>query len=143
MRRILIKFASASSAALVSLAFIAVLLLFGLREAIGVAVAGLVAALDFIAIIWLATELLEPMRAPKSKVGLGFLLVGKLGFVAIILWAVITKLEVSPVGVVAGIGAAILGFTWGLSRASASKEGQAAIEAEEQRIREELERKGQ
>lgn len=142
MRRVLIKYAATSSAAVVSLLFIVALLLFGMHEAMGVVIGGAIAALDFIGIIYLTSKLLEPSIEPKRKAGAVFLLLGKLAFVAVLLWWVISKAQVSALGTVAGIGAAILGFTWGLSRASASPEGQKAIEAEEQRIRDEMERKG-
>jgi hypothetical protein len=140
LKRVLVKYALFSTAVVLSLAFIAALLLLGLKDAIGVVISGALAAADFVGIIYLTTGLLEPSREPKGKVGLVFLLVGKFGLVFAVFWVVLKWL--SPIGVALGIAAGILGFTWGVAKASSSPEGQAAIEAEERRIEEELNRRG-
>src|SRR5688500_6157534 len=100
MRRVLIKYAATSSAAVVSLLFIVALLLFGMHDAMGVAIGGTIAALDFIGIIYLTSKLLEPSLEPKRKAGAVMLLLGKLAFVAVLLWWVISKAEVSALGTV-------------------------------------------
>ena len=57
-----------------------------------------------------------------------FLTVAKLAVVGFLFWAAMSRMEKGSMGVVVGVGAAIAGFTLGVSQGASSREGQVAME---------------
>lgn len=119
-------------------------LVFGTEHAVGVLIGGILALADGLGIVYLAGALLEP-GSTRSKPVLFILLFLKLGLVGGLLWASLSLLGISGAGLVAGIGAGLGALVLGVSRGTASPEGQRAMEEAEARIRaesEDLEDKG-
>lgn len=106
------------SGALLSLGFVFLLLLFGWQEARNFLATGAIATADFLAIVYIGTELTDPRRPPPGKVALVALLLAKLTLVGAFLWLLITQVGAGPVAVVGGLGTAIIGFTFGMSFAT-------------------------
>ena len=134
MRRVLLKNAALSCAVTIVLALVLALALGSPTDVVATAIGGVLAAADFMAIVWIVTGMLAPEASTPSKVGLGLLMVGKLGFVGALLWSAIVRHGLESFGIPLGIGAGLAGFTWGLLRAQSSPEGQAAMAAEERRL---------
>lgn len=134
MRRVMLKHAAASCALLIVMASIMALALGSPRDALATGIGGALASLDFMAIIWIVSGLLSPETTSKSKAGLGMVLLLKLLFVGSLLYSAIVRFEMTGIGIPFGIASAIAGFTWGMLRATSSREGQRAIAAEEQRL---------
>ena len=74
----------------------------------------------------------------QKKARIGLLLTVKVGIVGAAFYYAIVQMQVSPLPLAFGIGSAIFGLTAGLTRATSSPEGKAAMDAEEARIAREL-----
>jgi hypothetical protein len=123
-----------ASGVTVALAFLLVWFGFGESDALGVLLGGAIAAVNFLGLVYLVGDMLGGRSSPR-KTGINvLLLLLKLTVGAVVLWLALTRWQVSGLGVVVGIGAAILGFTVGMNRAIASPEGRHAIEEEEKRL---------
>jgi hypothetical protein len=142
VKAILLKYAARSLGAVLSACFLVALILLGWRGALGFLVGGLLSGASFLGFVYLVSDLLSPTAPAKSKAGLALLMFGKLALVGGVLWLAIAVLGVDGLGLMGGIAAAIFGFTLGLQRATRSPEGQAAMDAEEQRIAADLSKKG-
>ncbi len=141
MTEVLLKYGGRTAMALVALLFFGAWFLLGEAAALGVAVGGILASLNFLVLVYSVGKLLGPTTSNKKKGPLVLLMFGKLIFAAVMFWWVLTYQteRVAPLGLVIGIGAAIGGFTYGAMKANNSPEGEAAMAAEEQRIARELE----
>lgn len=137
MTQILLRYLLRSAAVLLPLAAIIAWIAAGSEAAFGVLVGGVFAALDGAGLIYLVGQLLEP-NATRSKGLLFAILFGKLILVAFALWAALTWFNVSGLGIVIGVGVALASLVYGVNRGSSSKEGQAAMAADEARIAQEL-----
>lgn len=131
LRWVLLKHAALSCAVTTVLAVVVALALASPADALAAVIGSVVASLDFMAIVWIVTGLLSPTASTPSKVALAILMLGKLGFVGALLWSAIGRHGLDGIGIPLGIGAGLAGFTWGVLRAQGSREGQAAMEAEE------------
>jgi hypothetical protein len=145
MTPILLRSIVKTTAVILPIAIVIVALVLGIDHAIGVAVGGLLAFADGMGLVYLAGALLEPESlakttsgAKRSKVVLSLLLVMKLVVVAFLLWAALSWLHVSGLGIVIGIGMALAGLVIGANRGSTSKAGQKAMADAEARIRAEM-----
>ncbi len=145
MTPILLRSIVKTTAVLLPIATLLVAVALGIDHALGVAVGGLLAFADGIGLVYLAGGLLEPESIAKttagekrSKVVLSLLLVAKLVIVAFLLWAALTWLHVSGLGIVIGIGIALAGLVIGANRGSTSKAGQKAMADAEAKIRAEM-----
>ena len=110
MRRVLLKNAALSCAVTIVLALILALALGSPTDVVATAIGGVLAAADFMAIVWIVTGMLAPEASTPSKVGLGLLMVGKLGFVGALLWSAIVRHGLESFGIPLGIGAGLAGF---------------------------------
>ncbi len=131
MRWVLLQHAAQSCAVTTVLAVVLALALADPSDALAAAIGSVIASLDFMAIVWIVTGLLAPSASTSSKVALGVLMLGKLGFVGALLWSAIGRHGLDGIGIPLGIAAGVGGFTWGVLRAQGSREGKAAMEAEE------------
>lgn len=138
MTRVLLKYAGRATALGVLAGTAVSWLIFGEAHGLGALLGGGVAGLDFIGLVLLVSRLLDPTVPGKSKAKLVLIIGAKLAVVGGLLYLVVTRMPVEPLGVVLGVGGAIGGFTLGVTQAAASPEGQSAIEAQEKRIREEM-----
>lgn len=110
----------------------------GTDAGLGSAVGGVLGGVNFLGLTFIISRILDDRVAGGTKGALGLALVAKMGVVGFALWFALMRLELSALGVVFGLGAAIFGLTLGLARATASPEGRAAMAAEEARIVREL-----
>jgi hypothetical protein len=147
---ILLRYVVKTTAVLLPIAILIVAIALGLDHAVGVAVGGVLAFLDGLGLIYLAGGLLEPEelaktshRPKQAKALLSVLLILKLIVVGFFLWAALSLLRVSGLGIVIGIGVALAALVIGANRGSTSKEGQKAMADAEERIRHDLEDKEQ
>lgn len=113
-------------------------LFFGESHGLGALLGGTVAGLDFLGLIILVVRLLDPLMPTRSKAKLLIIIVLKLAVVGLLLFVVVTRLPVEPLGVILGVAGALGGFTLGITQAVSSAEGQAAMAEQERRIREEM-----
>ena len=140
MTAVLLRYGGRTSVALVAVVFFLGWFALGEATALGVAVGGVLATANFMVLVYAVGRLLDTSVRAKKKASLVLLMLGKMVFAAAVFWWVLTyqSERVAPLGLVVGIGVAIGGFTYGLLRANNSAEGEAAIQAEEQRIAREL-----
>lgn len=138
MTRVLLRYAGRATAFGVLAGTALAWLVFGESHGLGALLGGSVAGLDFIVLVLLVSRLLDPTVPGKGKGKLVLIIAAKLAVVGGLLYLVVTRMPVDPLGVVLGVGGAIGGFTLGVTRAAASPEGQAEIAAQEKRIREEM-----
>jgi len=117
-------------------------LLFGDSAAIGLLGGALITIGDMTAMIYLFGELLNAARSRERKVFLSILIVLKLTVVGGLLWLALSRLDLSPLGVVLGIGVGLLATVIGASWGSASRAGQEAIAQAEADIAKEMEDSG-
>jgi hypothetical protein len=110
----------------------------GIDHALAVGAAGTLAGVSFVGLVFIVGRLLDSRTPAGSKAGLTGMLIAKMGIVAGGFYYLIVEMGISPLGTSFGIGAAILGLTIGLNRGTASPEGQAAMDAESQRIAEQM-----
>jgi hypothetical protein len=137
MTRILVVAVLRTAAIVLPALAIAVLVALGREHAIGVLVGGVLALLSGLGIVYLTGELLDPVRK-TNKVVLVLVLLFKLVFVVVLLWAALSVWSVSGLGVILGIGAGLGALVLGVSRGSSSPEAKRAMDEAEARIREEL-----
>ena len=142
MTRILLTHIATTGVVVVAIAMLAVGLAFGPEHLVGLAIGAVLAILDGAGIVVLAGRALEPGRSGQSKAMFLFLLFGKLAAVAALLWWVVSRLGVSNLGVVIGLGAGLASVVAGAQRGSTSREGQAAIAKAEAQIVEEMRDRG-
>ena len=106
----------------------------GMAGAVAGLAGGALAGLSFLGLTWGVSRLMDETVESGQKARTGAFLAFKLLFVGVGMYLVIVEWALSPLGITFGIGGAIFGLTVGLSRATASPEGRAALEAESQRI---------
>jgi uncharacterized membrane protein len=131
---LLLKYGSRHALIAVAIAALVCFVALGEGASLGAIAGGLLATLNFLGLIFVIGRLLDTRVPNKKKLGFSLLLMGKLGVAGLLFWAALERYGLSPVGILIGIGAAVLGFTWGLKSASDSPEGRAAMEAESDRI---------
>lgn len=88
--------------------------------------------------IWLVGILFDPDQGTPQKLVVGVLLMLKLLFVGVILWAALTRWNPHQVGLLIGMGLGLVSLVAGVSRGSTSREGLDAMEAEERKIAEKM-----
>ena len=94
------------------------------------------------AMVYLFSELLRASQSKERKILLAILIGAKLVVVGGLLWLALTKLSVSPLGIVLGIGVGLVATVVGVSWGSASRAGQEAIARAEAEIAKEMEDSG-
>lgn len=114
------------------------LLVLGPMSMLAALVGGTLAGANFLGLVYIVSRLLDSATESKTKLFLGFVFMTKMAVIGLLFWLVLAKWSMEPLGVVAGIGAAIAGLTFGVARGSSSPEGKAAMEAESARIAREL-----
>jgi hypothetical protein len=119
----------------VLLAFIAL----GEATAIGVFVGGILGMTSGGGLVYVVGALLEP-NATRSKTLLFTLMFGKLLVVGFGLWLALTVFKIDGLGVILGIGLALVSLMIGVNRGSSSPEGKRAMAEDEARIGAEMER---
>ena len=137
MTGVLLRFGAKTCAVAVGLAFLVGFIALGESGAVATAFGGALTALNFLGLVYVIGRLLDARVTSRRKLALSLALLCKMAVVGILLWLGLTRFGLDPLGLVIGIGAAILGFTLGLARGSASPEGKSAMAAEEARLREE------
>lgn len=138
MTRVLMKYGGRATGLGVLAGTLISWLFFGESHGLGALLGGGVAGLDFLGLVLLVVRLLDPMMPTKSKAKLLVIIVLKLGAVGLLLFFVVTRMPVEPLGVILGVAGALGGFTLGITQAVSSAEGQAAMAEQERRIREEM-----
>lgn len=88
-------------------------------------------------LVYLVGGLLDP-NATRNKVVLFFLMFGKLALVGVGLWLALTVFKIDGLGIIIGIGAALVSLTVGANRGSTSPEGQKQMAEDEARIAAEM-----
>lgn len=137
MNEILIRHVLRTAALFVPIAIAIAFFAFGESVALGTIVGATLALINMVGLVWVIGKLLDP-KTTVGKPLLYILLCGKLLLVAGLFWISLAILKISGEGTLIGIGAAISSVVLGLNRGSMSAEGQAAMNAEEARIKQEL-----
>jgi hypothetical protein len=132
--KLLLREAAKSSAATIGLAALTIGLLLGWPDALAVLLGGAIASLNFLGLVYLVGEMLNLRASGKKKGRLFVVLLLKLGLGGLVLWAALVRLKLAGIGVVVGIGAAIIGFTAGVTRGSRSPAAEDEIRKEEERL---------
>lgn len=140
LTRVLLRY-GLSTAALVLIAAAAIVYFaFGEGHVLGVLIGGALVVLDGAGLVYLVGRLMDQDTSVAKKSVFTLILVVKLAVVGGLLWWSLQQF--SGLGILIGIGAGLTGLIVGLSRGSTSAEGQAAMEQEEARIREETKDNG-
>jgi hypothetical protein len=139
MKKILMKYGVFSVLLSTVLAAIIAGMIEGKPAALGTLFGGLLSGVSFVGLIYVVSGLVEEQTRTLEKLSMLTILMVKLGVVGFGFWYGLIKLRLSPSGVVAGIGACILGLTLGLNKATSTPEAKEAMARDEARIAAELE----
>jgi hypothetical protein len=132
--KLLLREAAKSSAATIALAALTIGLLLGWPDALAVLLGGAIASLNFLGLVYLVGEMLNLRASGKRKGRLFLILLAKLALGGLVLWAALVRFNIAGIGVVVGIGAAILGFVAGVTKGSQSKAAEDEMKKEEERL---------
>ena len=140
MKKILMKYAILSVILATVLATILAGIIEGEPAALGALYGALLSGVSFVGLIYVVSGLVEEQTRTVEKLSMVTILIVKLGLVGFGIWFGLMKLQLSPSGVGAGIGACILGLTLGLNKATSTPEAKEAMALEEERIAAELQK---
>lgn len=142
LTRVLLKYFVSTTLFLLGLAIAVAYLVLGESAAQAVLAAAIVASLNGAGLIWVVGVLIDPRGSTASKATVSLVLLGKLSVVLGLLYWLYAIKGMHQLGLVIGIGVAVLGLVLGVNRGSNSPEGREAIAETEKEIAQEMEDKG-
>lgn len=142
LTRVLLKHFASTTLLLLGLATAVAFFVLGEAAAQAVLAAGLVASLNGAGLIWVVGVLIDPRGSTSGKATVLVVLLGKLALTLGLLYWLFAIKGMHQIGMVVGIGVAVLGLVLGVNRGSVSPEGRAAIAETEKEIAQEMEDNG-